>query len=64
MAAKPFLHYAVRTLRSLLEDRVAATARCLTQEKKSFSTIDNHRNLFNRYIEPRWGAFDLVVFEQ
>ena len=27
----------------------------LTQEKKSFSTIDNHRHLFNRYIEPRWG---------
>jgi hypothetical protein len=36
----------------------------LTQEKKSSSTIDNHRNLFNRYIEPRWGAFDLVLFEQ
>jgi len=27
----------------------------LTQEKKSFSTIDNHRLLFKRYIEPRWG---------
>ena len=27
----------------------------LTQDKKSFSTIDNHRHLFKRYIEPRWG---------
>src|ERR1700733_14816641 len=31
----------------------------LTQEKKSFSTIDNHRNLFKRYIEPRWGHLRL-----
>ena len=35
----------------------------LTQEKKSFSTMDNHRILFKRYIEPRWGAFDLVPFD-
>jgi integrase len=31
----------------------------LTQEKKSFSTIDNHRHLFKRYIEPRWGQLRL-----
>jgi hypothetical protein len=31
----------------------------LTQEKKSFST-DNHRNLFKRYIEPRWGSLRLA----
>jgi integrase len=31
----------------------------LTQEKKSFSTIDNHRHLFNRYIQPRWGSHRL-----
>ena len=31
----------------------------LTQEKKSFSTIDNHRHLFKRYIEPRWGHFQV-----
>ena len=31
----------------------------LTQEKKSFSTIDNHRHLFKRYIEPRWGHFQI-----
>ena len=31
----------------------------LTQDKKSFSTIDNHLNLFKRYIEPRWGSFRL-----
>ena len=31
----------------------------LTREKKSFSTIDNHRNLFKRYIEPRWGRHRL-----
>jgi integrase len=31
----------------------------LTQEKKSFSTIDNHRHLFKRYIEPRWGTHRL-----
>src|SRR5437016_2430842 len=29
----------------------------LTQERKAFSTIDNHRVLFKRYIEPRWGHF-------
>jgi integrase len=28
-------------------------------EKKSFSTIDNHRNPFKRYIEPRWGSLRL-----
>ncbi len=27
----------------------------LTQDKKSFSTIENHRLLFKRYIEVRWG---------
>jgi integrase len=27
----------------------------LTGERKSFSTIENHRLLFKRYIEPRWG---------
>jgi hypothetical protein len=27
----------------------------LTGERKAFSTIDNHRQLFKRYIEPRWG---------
>jgi len=31
----------------------------LTQDKKSFSTIDNHRNLFKHYIEPRWGRLRL-----
>jgi site-specific recombinase XerD len=34
-------------------------ARELTPEKKSFSTIDNHRLLFKRYIEPRWGHLRL-----
>ncbi len=27
----------------------------LTRERKAFSTIENHRLLFKRYIEPRWG---------
>ena len=31
----------------------------LTQERKSFTTIDNHRLLFKRYIEPRWGHFQV-----
>jgi integrase len=31
----------------------------LTSGKKSFSTIDNHRLLFKRYIEPRWGSLRL-----
>jgi len=31
----------------------------LTQERKAFSTIDNHRLLFKRYIEPRWGHFQV-----
>jgi len=31
----------------------------LTEEKKSFSTIDNHRLLFKRYIEVRWGGHRL-----
>jgi integrase len=34
-------------------------ARELTPGKRSFSTIDNHRLLFKRYIEPRWGALRL-----
>lgn len=31
----------------------------LTLERKAFSTIDGHRLLFKRYIEPRWGHFQL-----
>jgi integrase len=31
----------------------------LTQEKRSFSTIYNHRHLFKRYIEPCWGSHRL-----
>lgn len=31
----------------------------LTQDKKSFSTIENHRLLYKRYIEPRWGQLRL-----
>jgi integrase len=31
----------------------------LTSGKKAFSTIDNHRHLFRRYIEPRWGHLRL-----
>jgi len=31
----------------------------LTVEKKAFSTIEGHRFLFERYIEPRWGHFRL-----
>jgi site-specific recombinase XerD len=31
----------------------------LTRERKAFSTIESHRVLFKRYIEPRWGHFQL-----
>src|SRR6266567_1959781 len=31
----------------------------LTPGRKSFSTTENHRLLFRRYIEPRWGQFRL-----
>ena len=31
----------------------------LTPGRKSFSTTENHRLLFHRYIEPRWGHFRL-----
>jgi integrase len=34
-------------------------ARELTPGKRSFSTIDNHRLLFKRHIEPRWSALRL-----
>jgi hypothetical protein len=33
----------------------------LTQERKAFSTIESHRILFERYIEPRWGHFQLCA---
>lgn len=33
----------------------------LTQEKKSFSTVENHRLLYRRYIEPRWGQIRLYA---
>jgi integrase len=41
----------------------------LTSGRKSFSTIDNHRLLFKRYIGPRWGHLRLsavrtVEFEE
>jgi integrase len=31
----------------------------MTPGRKSFSTAENHRLLFKRYIEPRWGHFRL-----
>lgn len=31
----------------------------LTRERKALSTIESHRVLFKRYIEPRWGHFRL-----
>jgi hypothetical protein len=34
----------------------------LTRERKAFSTIENHRPLFKRYIEPRWEIVDSVRF--
>jgi hypothetical protein len=33
----------------------------LTRERKAFSTIENYRLLFKRYIEPRWGNRRLVA---
>jgi integrase len=33
----------------------------LTQERKAFSTIESHRILFKRHIEPRWGHFQLCA---
>jgi integrase len=33
----------------------------LTQDKKSFSTIENHRLLYRRYIEPRWDQLRLYA---
>jgi len=36
----------------------------LTQDKKSFSTIENHRLLYKRYIEPRWAICDFMQFER
>ena len=31
----------------------------LTRERKAFTTIENHRALFKRHIEPRWGHLQL-----
>jgi hypothetical protein len=36
----------------------------LTQDKKSFSTIESHRLLYKRYIEPRWASCDFMQFER
>jgi integrase len=33
----------------------------LTQDKKSFSTVENHRLLYKRYVEPRWGQLRLYA---
>jgi site-specific recombinase XerD len=33
----------------------------LTRERKAFSTIESHRVLCKRYIEPRWGQFRLCA---
>lgn len=32
----------------------------LTEDRKSFSTIDNHRLLYKRYVDERWGHFRLA----
>lgn len=31
----------------------------LTPERKSFSTVENHRILYKRHIEPRWGELQV-----
>jgi site-specific recombinase XerD len=31
----------------------------LTRERKAFTTIESHRTLFKRHIEPRWGQLQL-----
>lgn len=33
----------------------------LTEAKKAFSTIENHRFLYKRYVEPRWGQLRLYA---
>lgn len=33
----------------------------LTEDKKAFSTIENHRLLYKRYVEPRWGQLRLYA---
>ena len=61
---------AVASLRSSINAEVG-TPKCLgdliahyrlhelTRDRKAFSTIECHRVLYKRYIEPRWGHFRL-----
>jgi hypothetical protein len=45
----------------LLQIRVFSNSRYLTKDKKSFSTVENHRLLYKRYVEPRWGQLRLYA---
>jgi integrase len=45
----------------LLQIRVFPNSRYLTKHKKSFSTVENHRLLYKRYVEPRWGQLRLYA---
>lgn len=59
VALRGLINVDVGTPRTLCDLDAHYRAHELTPEKKSFSTTENHRLLFKRYIGPRWGPLRL-----
>ena len=64
VALRGLINVDVGTPRTVCDLDAHYRAHELTPGRKSFSTTENHRLLFKRYIEPRWGSHRLGAFEQ
>jgi hypothetical protein len=59
MALRSSIHVEVGIPRSICDLAAHYQLRELTRERKAFATIESHRVLFKRHIEPRWGHLQL-----
>ena len=59
MALRSAINVEVGMPRSLCDLAVHYQLHELTRERKAFTTIESHRALFKRHIEPRWGHLQL-----
>ena len=59
VALRGLINVDVGTPRTVCDLDAHYRAHELAPGRKSFSTTENHRLLFTRYIEPRWGHFPL-----
>jgi hypothetical protein len=58
-ALRSSINVDIRTPKTIRDLHAHYRVHELIPERKSFSTIENHRILYKRYIEPRWGEFQV-----